>query len=83
MNGRKKVTKQLKGMSADMTSSRSDPYYKPSDEDIEDAKYAYSLAKKNEAGTLSIKEAMEVLEMFEGDDPVIVDTESGRWVEIE
>ena len=79
MNGREKVTYHLKRMSVEQAdaSSGSDT------EDMEDARYFRNLAKKNAAGTLTVKEAEEVSEMFEGDSPVIVDTSSGRWVEVD
>jgi len=79
MTGREKVTHHLKRMSAEQADASSGP----DSEDMEDARYFQSMTKKNEAGTLTIKEAEEVSEMFEGDSPVIIDTNSGRWVEID
>lgn len=35
-------------------------------EDIEDAKYFTLLARKNDTGTLTIEEADEIMELFEG-----------------
>ena len=73
-----KVTQQLKGMG-----TLHQPYpYQPTDwEDIEDAKYFTSLAQKNEAKTLTIQEAYTILEMFEGDDVLIIDDSTGRYVD--
>ena len=79
MTGREKVTYHLKRMSAE----QADVSLGATSEDMEDVRYFYSMAKKNEAGTLTVEEAEEVSEMFEGDSPVIIDTASGRWVEID
>lgn len=77
MTGREKVTHHLIRMSAEQANEQA------GSEDMEDARYFHDLARKNVAGTLTIKEAEEVSELFEGDSPVIIDTSSGRWVEIE
>lgn len=77
MTGREKVTYHLKRMSAEQADEQA------GDVDMEDARYFHDLAKKNAAGTLTIKEAYEILELFEGDSPVIIDTDRGRWVEVD
>ena len=72
ITGREKITYHLKRMSTEQGA-----------EDIEDAKYFRSLANGNQTGTLTIKEAEEVLELFEGYSPVIIDTSGARWVEVD
>ncbi len=83
MNGREKVTYHLTRMPAEQADVPYDPYHRPSSEDLEDARYFSALSKKNASGTLTTKEAEEVSELFEGDSPVIIDTNLGRWVEID
>ena len=85
MTGREKVTYHLNRMSAEQVDVSYGPYHRPSEEDVEDAKYFHNLTKKNVVGTLSIKEAEEVSEMFEGDSPLIHvgRRRLARWVEIE
>ncbi len=87
LTGRERVTQELEKISASMSSSPHDPYYKPSEEDLEAARYYHMLAQKNRAGTLSTNEAREVLEMFEQDmftnKALINSTEDGHvWVEL-
>ena len=77
MTGREKVTYHLKRMSAEQADEQA------GGADLEDARYFHDLSKKNATGTLTIKEAEEVSELFEGDSPVIIDTSSGRWVEVD
>ena len=50
-------------------------------EDIENAKYFTSLARKNEDKTLAPQEADEVLELFEDDNVIIIDDSTGRYVD--
>ena len=73
-----KVTQQLKGMG-----TLRQPYLDSivSEEDVEDAKYFTSLARKNEAGTLTVQEADEILELFEGDNVIIIDRDGKRYVD--
>jgi len=75
---RQEVTKHLKRMG---TAYQPTPDYPISAEDMEDAKYFTDLARKNEQGTLSANEAKCVLEMFEAENPVIIDLGTERWVE--
>jgi len=78
---RKNTARLLKQLSADFASSESDPYYKPSREDLEDAKRFKNLADRNISGLLTIKETQEISEMLEGHNSVIVDLGTERWVE--
>jgi len=73
-----KVTQQLKGMG---TLHQSYPDAPVSEEDVEDARYFTSLARKNEAGTLTVQEAYEILELFEGDNVLIIDQDGKRYVD--
>jgi len=73
-----KVTQQLKEMGTLIQPYPDSPV---SEEDIEDAKYFTSLARKNEAGTLTVQEADEILELFEGDNVIIIDRDGKRYVD--
>lgn len=83
--GQKRATELLRAFSTGLTSKDSDPYYRPSKGDVEDSKYIYALAKKNEMGTLTTKEAAWILEAFDGHAIIIDDgnANGGRWVEAE
>jgi len=50
-------------------------------EDLEDARHFKNLADKNLSGLLTVKEAQEISDIFEGENPVIVDLGTERWVE--
>jgi hypothetical protein len=78
---RKNTSDSLRQISRDFAGSPSDPYYSPSQEDLEAAKHYHSLATKNDNGTLTVKEAQEISEMLEEENPLIVDTGTERWVE--
>jgi len=78
---RKNTSHLLRQLSANLTSSEYDPYYKPSQEDLEDAKRLKNLADRNISGLITIKETQEIAEMLESHNPVIVDLGTERWVE--
>jgi len=75
------VTKYLRRLSRELSGSESDPYFKPSEPDLEGAKYWHTLAERNDRGLLDTTEANDVLEMFEGHHPVIREVDGRRWVE--
>lgn len=52
-----------------------------SSEDIEDARHFTRLAKKNDAKTLTTKEAKDILETFEEENVIIIDEEGKRYVD--
>jgi len=73
MSKRKKVSKTLREVISHTRSK----------EDIETAKYFHTLANKNDRGTLTLKEALNILDIL-GDysNLTICSTEGGYWVEI-
>lgn len=84
LDGRERATKALDDMSRRSSGKTYDPYYKPSEEDMEDARWFHQLARKNEAGTLTIKDAEIVLEYLEAENALIHDEGDGnRWVEVD
>lgn len=78
---RKNTSRLLREASANIAGRESDPYYRPSQEDIEDAKRLKNLADRNLSGLLTVKEVQEISELLEGYNPVIVDLGTERWVE--
>jgi len=78
---RKNTSRLLRETSANLASSESDSYYKPSQEDLEDAKRLKNLADRNISGLLTIKETQEISEILESRNPVTVDIGTERWVE--
>jgi len=70
-----RVSEQLHSLSKKCLSSLQ------SDEDVEDAEYFESLAQKNDAQNLTIKEAQDIMEMFEEDDVVTIDKNGKRHVD--
>ena len=78
---RRNTSRWLNQLSADFSSSESDPYYRPSQEDIEDAKRFKNLADRNLSGLLTIKETQQISEILESHNPVTVDLGTERWVE--
>lgn len=80
--GREKITHDLEGMSRGLSSREHDPYYAPDEIEIEDATYFHTLAVKNRNGTLSSKDAQEVVELFEEDNVIMYSSPGeGTWVE--
>ncbi len=71
---RKNTSQQLRRLAASQESGGGQ-------EDLEDAKYFKNLADKNISGLLTVKEALEVADIFEEENPVIVDLGTEWWVE--
>jgi len=79
MNERKKVSEALREMSRDFSDAIS---HTCSKEDIETAKYFNTLANKNDRGTLTMKEADDILDILGDLKLVVYRFEDYYWVEI-
>ncbi len=78
---RRNVSEELREGSADFVSDPDNPHFAPTQEDVKAAKILFKLASKNDKGTLTEEEAQSICDALESTGPIIVTTNTERWVE--